>query len=721
MTEGNPDLAQSQLFTLKGEIASKSQQATTRRDLAGQIIDQKYKLISLLGEGGMGSVYRAHHLMLDKEVALKTFRSPNLTEESWNRFQREAQAIAKLNHPNIVQVFDFGVSEDNVPYYTMECLVGEALSDRLLRQKFIPLDEAMRIFIQVCQGLSLAHSKGIIHRDMKPANIFMARSVPGGPAETVKIVDFGVAGLATQSMDGQKLTATGTIFGSPFYMSPEQSLGLEMSERSDIYSVGCSLYECLTGEPPFHGENAFATMLLHQMSAAQELTHGPDGTQYPQRLTGLISRMLAKNERNRVQTFAEVASDLQNILQSEQIKTQTGKQQTLSAIRKPGYNKEEDLEDQVDEEPDEDGSNQVGIFAGKKALLLTASLIGLLILGTTSFYFLSNHSKQAAVPITKNADDVEILTLHKPQPVKIPAAPYLVSKTETEKRYVFPEKSIGHIHWVYEKNKTGPRSPKKIEAQGEVVIPAGAKLYIMPNAVLEQQPELFTFFSPEDLSQLSIDATYKWTNKHMVYISNFTDLIVLGMHDTAIDDAAVPYLERLQKLRSLALDHTFMSSGAIAGLSILPRLDKLSVSGIQNITPVLRKLSDSRELTSLEVDSCSLKDSDLAIISTMKRLKNLCLRDNPNLTDRGFAVLAALQNLEGLSIENTNLSAAILPTLQKLPHLKRLSSDIAQWPKADQNTFRGSLNCRFIRAQATDLKNLRNTDIEGTAQELFQN
>src|ERR1700679_4262541 len=150
MIDSIEPLAQSQLFTLKGEAVGLDGDGDKplareryRRHSPNEIIDQKYQIISLLGEGGMGAVYKAHHLLLNKEVALKTFRSASLTADSWNRFQREAQAIARLDHPNIVKVFDFGVGEDNVPYYTMECLSGESLAERLRSAGPLGLNETI--------------------------------------------------------------------------------------------------------------------------------------------------------------------------------------------------------------------------------------------------------------------------------------------------------------------------------------------------------------------------------------------------------------------------------------------------------------------------------------------------------------------------------------------------------------------------------------------------
>jgi eukaryotic-like serine/threonine-protein kinase len=239
MLDSIDPLAQSQLFTLNGDTVISRAAGDTNQLQNSEIIDRKYKIIALLGEGGMGAVYKAQHLFLNQEVALKTFRAPSLTDEPWVRFQREAQAIARLTHKNIVQFFDLGLSDDNRPYYTMECLQGESLADRLKAIGPLPLNEAITIFLPVCHALSFAHSKGIIHRDLKPANIFLATDASGNSqADTVKIVDFGVAGFVSETANAQKLTRTGSIFGSPLYMSPEQCLGQKVTERADIYSFG---------------------------------------------------------------------------------------------------------------------------------------------------------------------------------------------------------------------------------------------------------------------------------------------------------------------------------------------------------------------------------------------------------------------------------------------------------------------------------------------------
>ena len=313
------ELSKSSLFTVadKTMAAAIENEEQTRQaiELLGTIVDSKYKILKLLGAGGMGSVYLAKHLMLDKEVALKTFKSTNLTEEEKLRFQREAQAIAKLSNVNVIEVFDFGYVNGEVPYYTMERLVGQSLREKLDDCRFLPVEEAISIFIQVCHGLLAAHKKRIIHRDLKPDNIFLQSKSNLANTETVKIVDFGIASLALPAIETQKLTTLGTVFGSPLYMSPEQSMGQPVTESSDIYSCGCTLFHALTGKPPYLGNNALTTLLLHQSAPIPRLRAAMNGRTCPKALEEMLAKMLAKSADDR---YANVEEVLQRLLRLDE-------------------------------------------------------------------------------------------------------------------------------------------------------------------------------------------------------------------------------------------------------------------------------------------------------------------------------------------------------------------------------------------------------------------
>jgi serine/threonine protein kinase len=224
-------------------------------DAEGYVIAQKYRLESLLGEGGMGAVWRAFNLQLEVPVAIKLLRTDlnASASELGERLRIEARAAAKLVHPGIVRVFDIGEAESGEPFIVMELLTGESLGDMLERGPLAPI-HALQLLLPIAEGLSLAHSRGVVHRDLKPDNIFIAID---GSAVQPKLLDFGIAKVQSAMVAGAPiLTQTGTLLGSPDYMSPEQACGRsDIDERSDVWSFCVVLYEALTGGCPFTGDS----------------------------------------------------------------------------------------------------------------------------------------------------------------------------------------------------------------------------------------------------------------------------------------------------------------------------------------------------------------------------------------------------------------------------------------------------------------------------------
>ncbi len=218
----------------------------------GKVIASKYRLIRPLASGGMGSLWVAHHLDLEVDVAVK-FMIEELAgnEVVRNRFRREARAAALLKGPNITHIYDFGV-DDGAPYIAMELLEGEDLESLIARKKWIGLEAVADIVRQICRGLAVAHQAGIVHRDLKPSNVFLTRS---GGERLVKILDFGIAKQLTPDLSTGAGTASGVLVGSPRYMSPEQSLGETIDYRSDLWSVAVVTYELLTGHNPFEADS----------------------------------------------------------------------------------------------------------------------------------------------------------------------------------------------------------------------------------------------------------------------------------------------------------------------------------------------------------------------------------------------------------------------------------------------------------------------------------
>ncbi len=283
-----------------------------------EILGGRYRVIALLGRGGMGVVYRVEQIFLGKELALKTIDRQLMSDITMRRFQAEARAAFAVDHPNIVAVHDFGLFEDQTPFLVMEIVDGETLSDRLKRGP-LTVHEAIAIFVQVCFGLAHAHENRVVHRDIKPGNIMLVDEAPGALETGVKILDFGIAKLAhSEGGEIQALTRTGEIFGSPLYMSPEQCLGHKVDHRADIYSLGCVIFESLTGKPPFIGENALATMMQHQSAPIPTLKEACPQRAFPPELERLVAMMLAKNPDDRYQSLADAAFELGALKRGDQ-------------------------------------------------------------------------------------------------------------------------------------------------------------------------------------------------------------------------------------------------------------------------------------------------------------------------------------------------------------------------------------------------------------------
>ncbi len=231
------------------------------RDFAG-----KYRIRNKLGEGGFGTVYRAIQLTVGREVAVKVLRpdraqDDRLRETLVKRFQREAVAMSKLGHPNTVQLIDFGTTEDGILFLVLELLSGYELSQVVATQAPLLPSRVAHICRQICLSLSEAHASGIIHRDLKPGNVFLCHVE--GDDDYVKVMDFGIARVVTAEEEQGNLTKTGMTQGTPAYMSPEQAMALKTTPASDLYSLGCMMFEMLTGKMPFTGDSSTAISLSH--------------------------------------------------------------------------------------------------------------------------------------------------------------------------------------------------------------------------------------------------------------------------------------------------------------------------------------------------------------------------------------------------------------------------------------------------------------------------
>jgi serine/threonine protein kinase len=573
--------------------------------MPGAVIGKIYKIITLLGKGGMGEVYLANNLSLAKVCALKVIPPAQVTDTSWKRFQNEARAIAGLEHVNLVKVTDLGLHEGCLPFYAMEYVEGETLTDRLSDREPIALNVALDIFLQLCDGLDYAHRRGVVHRDLKPGNIMLTKRQ--GDKCLVKILDFGLVKLTRTDKNHQGLTRVGEVFGTPYYMSPEQCLGARIDGRSDIYSIGCVLFETLTGEVPFMGENAVDTIMLHQTEAPPTLT-SVLGSGVSQSLENVIARILKKNPNERYQTMAELKLDLEKVARGEEVKAIT--RPAAVALTADRAHEESRIK-----EPE-----------GRRfswEILAAGGLLAMLLAVFCWLQFPSTKAPSRAVrPVSS-------------QPAAAPAIESPVSAGESKpfatvagengvlvRTFYFPTDTlIGSIQ--------EPGGPQ-IKASGKVSFKASSRLIFLPNAFACRFLDYFKRFRQGDVDTIVLpeldlrDATVTAEDCLLAVLEvpglRALDLSRLG----PLSDRAIATLDRFSALKSLTLKGHF-DAVAMAKLGVLKNLEELNIYGYHDVSAVLKVLRCSPHLRKLYLPESPVDLEGIEAIATMANLKDLQL------------------------------------------------------------------------------------------------
>ncbi len=316
-----------QFCPLDGSPLSGEKRAGTDPFL-GRVLQGRYRLTDRLGQGGMGTVYRAVHTLMDKPLAVKILRGELATDaDAVARFHREARSASRLDHDHCIRVNDFGQTEDGLLYLAMELLEGRSLGHRIAEAR-VSVDEAARTAHAIALALEHAHEAGVIHRDLKPDNVFLAQRSRG--REIVKVLDFGLAKLASDSGKSRSITRDGTIFGTPEYMAPEQAQGEALDNRTDLYSLGVLLYRLATGELPFRGDTFVAVLTKH----VRERPRPPREVDpaIPPVLETIILRCMEKQARDRYASASEVAAALAPLVRRSDITAKTALLPTLPNI-----------------------------------------------------------------------------------------------------------------------------------------------------------------------------------------------------------------------------------------------------------------------------------------------------------------------------------------------------------------------------------------------------
>ncbi len=626
----------------------------------------------------MGVIYKAHHAILKKDVAIKILHQVN--DMTVQRFQREAQAVFNLHHENVVAVHEFGVTDEGQPFMVMEFIEGKTLSNVIDERGALPLDLCVNIFKQVCSGMSHAHSRGVLHRDLKPSNVML--TAPDSWTPQVRIVDFGIAkvmDLVEDDTSTGKLTRTGDFVGSPLYMSPEQCLGKNIDLRSDVYSIGCIMYEALTGHAPFSGGTQMEIMLRQMNDKAPTLKEGSSGTSYPAWIERLVARALAKDPNLRFQSIDEMKKAIEDRVVADI--EPTNSDGAVKKISKP-------------------------VIVGVGVALLAVAAAG--------GYFITSQSKKPVgkmpsqllaeqfpnLKIDKNSNGKYNDLTNDPSVLTAPShddilARSVADRLQTEiscqnqhlsdsaldglkdrvdiKSLQLDHSNISDKALQYARHlplvKVGLADNRKITDKVLAFLNPITVEQLFLSKTGFKSPGVASLTKFKNLRVLTL-ASDKIDEKDLSGLASCSSLIDLNLSRNArIGDAACAVLSHLTKLRTLNLDETAVGGRGLAALKTLSELNVLTLNGTKVDDAGVASIQ-GLPLTSLEIQLTAITDGAIKSIAAIKTLRDLGLQRVP-LSVQSVKLIAALP-LNKLVIYNCDIDNDKLEILSHCKTLREL-------------------------------------------------
>lgn len=629
----------------------------------GTILLGKFRVVEVLGAGGMGSVYRVDHLLMETQFALKCMNKFQEANASWRRFQNEAKAAYMLDHPNLLKVFELGLLDSGQPFFLMELVEGKTLADEIKAVTHLPIERAVHIFIQVAFAIGYAHERKIIHRDLKPSNIMLVPPKSENEVEGIKVVDFGIAKLTgVDDFNQQTLTRTGEVFGSPFYMSPEQCAGLPVDHRSDLYSLGCVFYEALTSAPPFMGDTALSTMMKHQSDRQLSLKEASLGVSYPAALEAIISKLLEKDPDNRYQSANQLASDLMQLERAiNEHKQQISGQGPISVSLAP----ENELKAAATRFLKEMTWFRFAAFGFSMYLLGAISLYGAL-------FAASKQGVKTAI-VEQPPVEPQINETGKQYWSEIEAD--REHPKQTKKTFYFPDNRVVGL-LIAANGSTGL-------ARGRVSAPQTMKSGFVAGDFTT--PECIEKFRPEEISVFDFNAETV-DSTHFNALKRFTDLRALNVSGTAFGDKDLPILQTFKKLQYLNLSHTDVDCANLLKLPCVYTLNGLDISHTNGADILVKNVYRFPKLHEITLSVNAFRDADIIGLARSKSLKVIDLSTN-TISDQGVASLLPLKTLEWLDLGRTVITPKVVESLKKFPNLKRVELGIREWPQNVQDKF----------------------------------
>lgn len=615
---------------------------------------ERYEHIGSLGSGGMSTVYKARDKVLDRFVAIKQVLGGLQNESMFLRFEREAKAYAALRHPNIVSVFDFGTDENNNPFLVMDFVEGETL-DEVIAGGAQPLENILEIFLQLLDGLSHAHRNSIVHRDLKPTNVMVQGAGVERKKLAVKLMDFGIAKLQNDSAESGYLTQPGSVIGSPLYMSPEQGSALDVDARSDVYSLGCMLFEALLGNPPFKGDTAMMTILAHRTAELPQM----DG--------------LSK--------FGEVNSDLESILRKALEKQPEKRFQSAQEMRKALLTVDEKLKVHhvVNLEQNEKEERRV---KWKKTFLYGGGVLAVIAIGVFAYvgetmieklsdasYQLNEQGKhKPSQPTYINDEQGDYWREENNKLHRLPngASPITLLETPTQVACI----SVGRSLPLVPKHDSPPTQREKDLLVGINRLP---NLSIVSLCNFSLGKDEFKLLSEiRRLGSLTL-SDCRVASGCIDLLSGSTHLRKLNLRDCELD--ALSEIAKLEGLEEVLLPGLDLSGpGSLSAISQLKNLEVLNLQDSNVSNQHLTELVKLKKLVKLNLCGCPITDEGCKTLAQLSSLEFLFL-DYSKVSDDGLKYLAKLPNLRVLLLNLTTVSDAGIMHLAKMANLRELEVD----------------------------------------------
>lgn len=621
----------------------------------GTELASQYEFLSVIASGGMGIIYEARNLVLDQKVAVKMMKTEKLDEKNVKRFKKEAEALAALEHPNIIHVRHYGLTENGQPYMVLDYVEGTSMSQVIQSRGPIPVAFAVQFFIQIADALSHAHERGVWHQDLKPNNIMICQS--GLATPSIKLIDFGIAKIINGEATPAGLTDTGDILGSPAYMSPEQASGGKVDARTDIYSLGCVMFEALTGKQPFSGSTALE-VIAHQVNTKAPSIEDHALSDFPPSLVKIVAKTLEKNADRRYQSMSELRDTLKTVLKEDQEETGEFGSKTSS-----GYKTKDPLH-----------------TAKVKRYVIAGIVLTLTILFTNICLLVAQATHERE------------LVLARKKKIKEEAEAANFYDQHVLARQMIRE---GLHNW-----RPGGQFRIKLDADDSVLdefslFPAQATYIDLENSNVKGPGLAYLIRYPVDfltmndsamtdrailevkhmkgIQQLQVDNT-SITKEGFEQLKDMPNLLRLSARTDRLDDEALKTIAGIKSLEQLQCGRNdAITATGYAYLKSLPHLKCLNVMANPMDVSRAKAISQLPDIQILNFERTDIDDDGLKEVTNIKNLRDLQLEGCEKITGKGLIYLTRLSELKNLKLENDlQLSDKDIAIVGRLPKLRFL-------------------------------------------------